>query len=204
MKEITKPQAVKKAIQALCVALVLIAVGHIYSYVITPEIVKGMKLPEGVTLAQAIESIRQSLAIGGVLAILIIGFLIYHTAQGRNWARIIYLIFFLLGLMAFLADVQFAQTEGIIYLVVAALVYVLELFAMILLFSRSGNQWFKEMKNLKSQEKTKDNPLPHHEANTVSLQTPESPTNVEPAQTVVSSANHVAQQKGTSSPTSKS
>ena len=76
--------------------------------------------------------------------VLINAFFIYKIFQGRNWARIIYLVFFLVGLVFSIPSFLgvFDVATGVkIYGFIA---YLVQLVGLVLLFTAPGKLWFAQ------------------------------------------------------------
>jgi hypothetical protein len=82
----------------------------------------------------------------GVLTLVIIGFLGYMAGEAKNWARITFLVMFILGsfMMPSIIMEEFRTVPiiGITTLLQTAL----QLFALIILFNKESRNWFKHLK----------------------------------------------------------
>lgn len=76
------------------------------------------------------------LAVFGITALFI-----YKMAQGRNWARITYLVLTALGLLPWLPMAEFARSP--VLGAFSALQFGLQALALCLLFTRPAKLWFK-------------------------------------------------------------
>lgn len=82
----------------------------------------------------------------GLLTIGLIGFFAYMISVGKNWARITFLVLFIIGLLGlpFMISNDFKMSAiiGAISVVQA----LMQLFALIILFRGQANNWYKEQK----------------------------------------------------------
>jgi hypothetical protein len=78
-----------------------------------------------------------------VISIAVLAFFIIMIAQRRNWARIVYLVFFLIGLpfglIALIETLSLSPFSGVLGIGQI----VIDLFAMIFLFQKPSSDWFK-------------------------------------------------------------
>ena len=82
----------------------------------------------------------------GIITIILIGFLGYMIGQGKNWARITLLVLFIIGMISYPFFVlEEFQTNSIIG-VVSIVQTLIQLYALIILFSGESKEWFKEQK----------------------------------------------------------
>jgi hypothetical protein len=84
-----------------------------------------------------------------VFTLAIVGFLILKIGQGRNWARIVFLVFSALGFLPFLFVLrsEFARSPALGTL--SVLQVGLQLFALLLIFTSPGKEWFHAYDDLK-------------------------------------------------------
>jgi hypothetical protein len=121
----TKPPGVRRATNFLWVSL---AVGLVKTSLQWPYL-----------------TARSSIALTGfilVFTLTIVGFLILKIGQGRNWARIVFLVFSALGFLPFLFVLrsEFARSPA---LGTPSVFQVgLQLFALLLIFTSPGKEWF--------------------------------------------------------------
>jgi hypothetical protein len=98
-------------------------------------------------LVQKIPGVYLLLALLGLAVFLgMFFFLVSKIAAGRNWARIISLILFLIGLPlaipGYLVELRTTLAHGLVSIVIA----VLQLIGIWLLFTKNSNLWFKTRK----------------------------------------------------------
>ena len=108
--------------------------------------------------ASTLMSVRSSAMIGGVskngesvfliVFACITAFFIYKILKRRNWARIVYLVFFLLGLglslvLGILFSAPGATFHPTMWEVLSLIVSVAQAVAIVLLFTGAGSAWFK-------------------------------------------------------------
>ena len=126
--ESIKPQSVIMGAKLLYAAII---VSFLRGIVVTPQIGAAENIPAASVL----------LVLFFLSATL--WFFVYKIAQGRNWARILYLILFVLGngftIFPLIASVAKHPVSGLLGIGQA----VLELIGMVMLFSVTSNQWFK-------------------------------------------------------------
>ncbi len=82
----------------------------------------------------------------GIITFLIIGFLGFKIGQGKNWARITLLVVFIIRMIGypFLVFGEFLMRP---FIGIVSITQMLILFyALILLFSREAQEWYKEQK----------------------------------------------------------
>jgi len=78
----------------------------------------------------------------GILRVAINAFFVYKIFKGRNWARIIYLVFYVLGVI--LSIHSLARFHHSFPLVVLMLVgFAAQAVALVLLFTGNGRMWFR-------------------------------------------------------------
>ena len=76
----------------------------------------------------------------------LIVFLIFKISAGKNWARITLLVFFLLGMVPeiFIVLTEFARSAIVGIISVAQVL--LQVYALFLLFTKPGSEWFRKNK----------------------------------------------------------
>lgn len=127
IEQTIKPSVVNKAVRLLYISLAL-------------GVFRGTM--------EAVNIVKQSL-IGFFVMIAILGlawFLIYKIDCGRNWARIVFLILFVLSIFeppySIQLSVQFLPTSFFSGLLIIGQV-ILRLMALIMLFKKQSNLWFR-------------------------------------------------------------
>lgn len=80
-----------------------------------------------------------------VFTFALIGFLIFKISAGRNWARITFLVMFIIGVLPTLPIVlgEFSRSAVVGALSVAQIG--LQLYALFLLFTQPGSSWFRKV-----------------------------------------------------------
>ena len=75
----------------------------------------------------------------------LIGFLIFKISAGRNWARITFLVMFIIGVLPTLPIVlgEFSRSAVVGALSVAQIG--LQVYALFLLFTQPGSSWFRKV-----------------------------------------------------------
>lgn len=126
---ISTPRNVKIAVAILCAVLL---------YALVTGVVR-------VALATAAPPmVAKNIAyVFGVAGVCINAFFVYKIFKGRNWARLIYLAFYVLGI--WFAVRGFAELFGRspTWAVLGLIAYAAHIVALALLFTRSSNTWFK-------------------------------------------------------------
>jgi hypothetical protein len=79
----------------------------------------------------------------------LIGFAFLFRA-GKNWARIVYMVFFVLGLAGVLLAGGVLARLGVIYIAILALQTAFQGYALWLAFRAPGNLWFKRHRAVQS------------------------------------------------------
>lgn len=73
-------------------------------------------------------------------------FFVNRIGAGRNWARIVFLVLLIIGLPLsvpqYLAELRTSPIHG----GVSVLVAILQVIGIVLLFTKSSNQWFRKLK----------------------------------------------------------
>jgi hypothetical protein len=73
-------------------------------------------------------------------------FLIYLTGKGKNWARIIILLSFIIGSVEFIWRLPQAIAENLVPLISTVPLLALSLVALVYLFQKESNEWFRTVK----------------------------------------------------------
>lgn len=124
--EAAKPRAVIIAVRLLYVS---IAVGFLRGIIVGPQAVKDVPIASVVLVL---------IFVSGVL-----WFFIHKISRAKNWARIVYLLLFVIGnwftILPLFRSVAAYPLTGLLGIGQATL----ELAAMVMLFSGPSNQWFK-------------------------------------------------------------
>lgn len=77
---------------------------------------------------------------------LLMAFFIWKIWQGRNWARITYLIFFIIG-FPFTIYIYFTSALSVLTIILSICQMILQIVALIFLFQEKSSEWFKSIKN---------------------------------------------------------
>lgn len=127
-----KPQAVKTAVKALWAA---VAVGLV-------------KIPLDFAHLSAMAAMAPvaGLIIGGLTVYALIAFVIAKISAGRNWARIVWLILFAIGMPLGLPMMfaEFTRAPGMGAL--SLLQMGMQVYGLFLLFTQPGSVWFRKYK----------------------------------------------------------
>ncbi len=132
MDKLNRPSTVSTAVQLLYITLIIafvcgiINIIHVHSH------------PESSTMG-----------IGPMTAVLVVSlvvcwFFFYNIARGRNWARIIYLILFILGILSTGWHLKMYLDQGMLISLATLVNYVIGIIALVLLFTTESNKWFKQ------------------------------------------------------------
>lgn len=130
-KNITRPNKVSIAIKLLYLALIIGAIRSIFEIFI-------------LTQTESINFIIFIILF--VLAILaILAFFIYTIERGRNWARIIFLILSIVSIPFSISPLLQSLITNPIFGVIEMSQIGLEITALVFLFQKSSNKWFRLM-----------------------------------------------------------
>lgn len=88
--------------------------------------------------------------IGLVCTVLIVLFLAYKIWTGRNWARIIFTVFFVIGIYPALLLLPVEAHRNVVVLLASSLQILLQTVAIVYMFLPISNAWFKSVKQAKS------------------------------------------------------
>lgn len=125
-----RPRNVTRAVAILCIVLAYDLLSGLTSMV--PRTAPGHVDP------LALVEVGYGLDITGAI---INAFLIYNIFNGNNWARIIYVAFYVFGgVLIILGDIAYHDHQA--HLVHAITILVVRAGAVALLFTRSGRGWF--------------------------------------------------------------
>ena len=90
------------------------------------------------------------LVLDGAVAFLILAFLIWKISQGKNWARIVYLVLFLLGMFFYFTFARVAIGRSIAVALLTVLQSLMQLVALIFVFVGPAKEWFKASTNARA------------------------------------------------------
>lgn len=79
-----------------------------------------------------------------VLVLAFFCFLIVKISAGRNWARITYLVFFLIGLIPALPTLMSEFTRAPVIGILSVVQFIMQGYAVFLLFTNPGKTWFQK------------------------------------------------------------
>lgn len=117
-----RPPTVDRAIMLLWAAVVIGAIGTLAVFTLSGTSLVGV--------------------LAGIVGVLIVAFLITKIGVGRNWARIVLLVLFAIGVLQFLVSADVAFTFAPLLFLLGLLQLVLQGGALYLLFTPPGNAWF--------------------------------------------------------------
>ncbi|PJE81059.1 hypothetical protein COU58_04535 [Candidatus Pacearchaeota archaeon CG10_big_fil_rev_8_21_14_0_10_32_42] len=92
------------------------------------------------------------LGLGGLIftlyfSLLFLVFLIWKIGQGKNWARITYLVLFILGVPFTIYGYLTPTIEVSAFLIILRIaVMIVQIVALVFLFQKPSSDWFKSMK----------------------------------------------------------
>lgn len=87
-----------------------------------------------------------------ILTISVIFFLIKQIAAGRKWSRVVLLVLFLLGLAGYLWVGPVMFRINLLVAVISLLETILQIIALIYLFSKDSTTWFHHVESFKRDE----------------------------------------------------
>jgi hypothetical protein len=88
-----------------------------------------------------------STVIAWSIGFLITWWILSSIGKGKNWARIVQVVFFIIGILGILMVFTMPQKISAIIWVLYAIQMSLNVWGMTLLFSSPSNAWFREMKD---------------------------------------------------------
>jgi hypothetical protein len=121
-----KPRQVVLAVQLLWAMLALGAVN---------SAVQWPRLTESVSLGMVLSVQLVTLAVIGGLTIMI--------SRGRNWARIVYLVLFLIGVPGFVVQMPGLFAYSVLAGLLSAAQGLAQVVAMLLVFTEPGRRWYR-------------------------------------------------------------
>lgn len=130
-----KPTAVTNGIKYLWLGVLagviagILALFHINSHAQTQE--------HGALIGTGIVSI--------VIVVLVNWLFIHFIGKGKNWARVIYLVIFIIwALMVFMGGAAAIEIRGLTAYIITVVEFILLLVGIIMLFSSNAKAWFKQ------------------------------------------------------------
>jgi len=126
---ISRPRNVKVAVAILCAVLL---------YALVTGVVR-------VALVAAVPPMisKNIVYAFGLAGVCINAFFVYKIFKGRNWARIIYLVFYVLGIWFAVHGFTELFGRSPAWAVLGLIAYAAHIIALVLLFTRSSNAWFR-------------------------------------------------------------
>ena len=79
----------------------------------------------------------------------IMSWVVLKISSGRNWARILWLIVFIIGIPISIPNLTTVYNQSKVIFLISIINSGLQLIAVCFLFSKAGNVWFKAQKELK-------------------------------------------------------
>lgn len=130
----TRPMQVTTAVVVFCIVLVVGTTSGLWHIVHNPAISK----------LSGVMVYAKYIAYGAIVGGFVLNALfIYKIFRGRNWARIIYLVFFILGWLFSIPGLSLAFHKPTLSLILVACGFVAQIIALILVFKEPGSTWFK-------------------------------------------------------------
>lgn len=121
------PKKIKLAANLVYASLLVGILNSLFSEILTDENI--LSEPGGLVFLAAI-----------TIVLAILG---YKIGQGKNWARIIFVIMVLLGTIGYPDFISEEFRRSILLGVVSIIQLVLQLYALVLLFNKASVQWYK-------------------------------------------------------------
>jgi len=90
----------------------------------------------------------QRLVLDGVVTLLLLSYFIWKVSQGRNWARITLVVFFLLGLPFYFFYVRAQAGRSAILAILSILQALMQGTGLLLTFVAPAKDWFKKPANV--------------------------------------------------------
>lgn len=85
-----------------------------------------------------------------VITVLIMLFLTYKIWTGRNWARIVFTVFFVIGIYPAFLLLPAEMNRNFLIFLISILQVLLQIVAIIFMFLPNSNTWFKSIKAAKN------------------------------------------------------
>lgn len=85
-----------------------------------------------------------------IVIVVSVSFLIAMIARGRNWARILYLAFYLIGTPSFLMSIGSAFGESLQIAIGSVASNLLQVAALVVLFLPVSNAWFRARREIRA------------------------------------------------------
>ena len=143
MKQLRRmPEKVTTAVNLLWVSL---ALGIVRGFLEFSNTVKSLS-------EQGISEIGYIIMI--IVALAIFGFFIIMIGKGKNWARITYLVIFLVGVIFSVFSIFDAFSISFISGILSIAQIVLPIISLVFLFDKSSSKWFNSYKNGQRTSKT--------------------------------------------------
>jgi hypothetical protein len=136
--KLAKPKTIKIALQLLWGSL---AIGLINTIINWNESIAQMTQP--MTMDKELFSV-----IVASSTFFILSWLFYMISTGRNWARITFLCLYLIGLPFSVPQLISLIEQAPLKVILAILISIFQLISLIILFSNTGNVWFKAHKRV--------------------------------------------------------
>jgi hypothetical protein len=125
----TRPVQINRAICLLCLSL---TIGTLWAVIVLWDTWRSIEVPD----------VAVFLAVGITTFAVLSAFLIWKVAQGRNWARITLLIFFVIGLWQYPSSLRYNFHRSPVLAILYVTETAIEIYALLLVFTTPGRGWF--------------------------------------------------------------
>ena len=144
-----RPECVRMGVNLFYISIII---GFLYSmllmFTFLPRQISVSVQAHGLT-PRATEEIYDFAILYIVVALVITYFLqlffAFKAGKGKNWARILLLIFLIINLFGFRHNL-YISTANTIYIIV---IYIIQILGLVFLFNKESNSWFREVKQIK-------------------------------------------------------
>ena len=143
------PFAVTFSVRLFCVSLILGVMNDVLHW---PELTALMALTS-VTISPS-----SMLFCTDLITISLTIWLIFKIQLGNNWARIILFLGFIIMLPLLIPDIIEMQYYSRLYIAISVITFLLQFVALSLLFSDTGNMWFRAQKAMNKVNCEEDTP----------------------------------------------
>lgn len=76
----------------------------------------------------------------------VMGLLTYKISIGRNWARIVFLVMFVIGAFSYLKALSAMFERSVVIGILSLAQLIMQLYALYLIFTNPGSSWFRKNK----------------------------------------------------------
>jgi hypothetical protein len=143
MKNKNQPDKVFIAIELLWISVALSVISIIFSFSSSLEVANA----SGLGFLWLIVTL--------CLSFFLMAFFIWKIGQGKNWARITYLVLLIIG-FPFTIYSYFTSALSVLAIVLSIFQEAMLIVALVFLFQKSSSDWFKSIKNEKGLKEDED------------------------------------------------